>query len=531
VKKTTTPKDGSQIEFVNQHREEVTGVLSGFDRLRILGSLRCLNHVPGMRGYLNRVGVLLKCFKAHVLEISDRVKAATHALSCSQNRPIQYLRSSQCRKDELVREIARRDGVQNGLITILSVVEPCLSYSVRGQRQTQKLELVHGPSKCLHYYYYYFHPEVGFMHMRLQTWFPFTIHMCLNGREWLARQMENAGLGFVRKDNCFIALSDVAQTQQLMDQQLRTRWPKLLEEIMRANHPVYAEVFEPLQLHYYWSISESEYATDIMFRHPQSLARFYPQLVRQGICTFSSADVLKFLGHKVTPSGQVTGQFKGEVLSDLRQRWEGVRLKHRVKNNSIKLYDKHGSVLRVETTLRSTRDFKVYRKKEGDPQSEKRWRILRRGVADLKRRADLSHRSNLNYLAGLAALGHKEPAGELVQQICQRRKHNGRSFRALNPWSPEDRLLLEAVNRGEFAINGLRNADLRALLFPQAKTEEQRRNASGKISRKLRLLREHGLLTKVPGTHLYRVTAQGRKIITAIINAYHATVEQLAMAA
>lgn len=529
--KQTTTKDGSQIEFVHQHHEDVTGVLSGFDRLRILGTLRCLNHVPGMMGYLSRMNVLLKYFKAHVLEISARVKAATEALSGRCNRPIEYLRSSQCRKDELAREIARRDSISQGLITIFSVVEPCWSYTVRGQRQTQKLELVFGPSKCLHYYYYYVHPEVGFMHMRLQTWFPFTIHMCLNGREWLARQMERAGVGFVRKENCFTVLSDVDKAQELMGRQLRTRWPKLLEAVMRENHPVYAEVFEPLQLHYYWSVSESEYATDIMFKNAQALARFYPQLVRQGICSFSSADVLRFLGHRINANGQVSGHFQGEVLSDMQRRLEGLRLKHRVKNNSIKLYDKQGSVLRVETTLRSTRDFKVYRKKEGDPKGQKRWRILRRGVADLKRRADLSHRSNLNYLAGLAALGHKQPAGELVQEICQRRQKNGRSVRALNPWSAEDRLLFEAVNRGEFALNGLRNADLRMILFPEAKTDEQRRKASAKVSRKLRLLRDHSLLTKVSATHLYRLTAKGRKIMTTVLNAYHANIEQLAMAA
>lgn len=529
--KNATTKDGSQIDFVQQHREDVIGVLSGFDRLRILGSLRCLNHVPGMMGYLSRVSVLLKCFKAHVVNISGRIKAATEALSVRCQRPIKYQRSSQCRKDELAREIAHRDGIREGLITILSVVEPCLSYTVRGQRQTQKLELVFGPSKCLHYYYYFFHPEVGFMHMRLQTWFPFTIHMCLNGREWLGRQMEKAGLGFVRKENCFPWLADVPKAQGLMDQQLRACWPKLLEGVMRENHPVYAEVFEPLQLRYYWSVSESEYATDILFKHPQALARFYPQLVREGICSFSSADVLRFLGHKLRRDGQLYGQFEGEVLSDMRQRLEGLRLKHRVKTNSIKLYDKQGSVLRVETTLRSTRDFKVYRNKEGDPKGQKRWRVLRRGVADLKRRADLSRRSNLNYLAGLAALGHKQPAGELVQEICQRRKHNGRSVRALNPWSAEDRRLLEAVNRGEFAINGLRNADLRLILFPQAKTLEECRKSSGKVSRKLRLLRDHGLLTKVPGTHLYRVTAKGRKIISAVLNAYHANIQQLALTA
>jgi hypothetical protein len=76
-----------------------------------------------------------------------------------------------------------------------------------------------------------------------------------------------------------------------------------------------------------------------MFRSPAPLARIYPALVRHAITSFSSADVMRFLGHRVTSHGKVRGDFKGEVVSDLKQRPEGIRGKHSLNANSVKMYD------------------------------------------------------------------------------------------------------------------------------------------------------------------------------------------------
>jgi hypothetical protein len=105
-------------------------------------------------------------------------------------------------------------------------------------------------------------------------------------------------------------------------------------------------------------------------------------------------------------------------------------------------------------------------------------------------------------------------------------------MRALHPFDPADHALLKAVNRGEFTIHGLRNRDLQALLYstpPKSASDKCRRSAA--ISRKLRLLRAHGLIRKLPHTHRYRVTSEGRLILNAILSAHRFTVQQLTTAA
>ena len=304
------------------------------------------------------------------------------------------LPSSHVRKEDTARAIAEQDGVTEGTIALLTCVEPCKSYEIYKNRETKKLELKPRLRKCLFLYPYFIHPEFGFMHARIQSWFPFGIQMCINGREWLARQMDRQGMEYQRKENCFVWLQKPALAQKLMQKQLRLGWGRTLGRIASELNPAHAAMLAPWTLEYYWSAYQSEWATDVMFRNAESLARIYPHLVQHGMQTFSSPDVMRFLGKKVPAHGRSHGHFKGEVVSDLKHRPEGIRIKHRMNQNSIKLYDKQGSVLRFETTLNDPYEFKVFRSKEGDPKGKRTWRSLRRGAADLHRRAQVSQRAN-----------------------------------------------------------------------------------------------------------------------------------------
>jgi len=523
--KSTTVADGVPNPFIQKHQADVIGVLHGFDRLRLSGTFRALYHPPVMEKYIQKAGFLLKDFKELVLQTTGKIKTATQQLAEHAGRPLLYLSSSQVRKEQFAREIAQRDNITSGLIAILSCVEPCRTYTVGGNRQTKRLEVQLGLGKCLHYYFYHFHPLFGFMHVRLQTWFPFLIHICLNGRNWLAQQMTRLGMRYQQQDNCFTWIEEVEKAQRLLDEQLNTRWTVELEKLVLENHPTYRAICRPIALSYYWTACESEYATDVMFAREQRLAQLYPRLVHHGIKSFGSQDVLRFLGHKPPANG--VGKFAGELHSSLKRRPEGLRIKHFVNGNSLKLYDKQGSVLRVETTINHPEEFKVWRARENDPEQKKAWCELRRGVADLPRRAQVSHAANARYLSALAAVDEKTPLSQETQTICQPLRKDGHSYRALNPWSVQDARLLEIVQRGEFAINGFRNRDLRARLFVTKGTEPEQQRRASAITRKIRLLRAHGLIRKVSGTHRYLVSEKGRRIITALMAARQADVEQL----
>jgi hypothetical protein len=401
-------------------------------------------------------------------------------------------------------------------------------------RATKRLELRYGPSKCLHQYHYLVDPQLGFLNVRLQTWFPFTMHVCLNGREWLARRMDVAGLNYVQRDNCFTWLQDPERAQQLMNEQLRASWGSIMSRLTRQTHPLHRTLFRDPPNPYYWSIDESEWATDILFRTPESLADLYPRLIRHGITAMGSAEVMRFLGHRTPAHGGVNGKFQREVTSDLRARPEGVRIKHRAGANSVKMYDKQGSVLRVETTLNDAGPFKTFRAAE--PQASrtkpgkpvKRWRPLRKGVCDVARRAQISHGANTRYLEALAKVDDATPLAKLTDKLCQRTKLNGRSVRAINPWGEADAKLLAVVCRGEFALQGFRNRDVRALLYETAATTaDQQRRQSAAVQRQLRLLRAHGLIQRIPKTHRYQLTESGRTALIALLHARQANAAQL----
>ena len=280
---------------------------------------------------------------------------------------------------------------------------------------------------------------------------------------------------------------------------------------------------------YYWTLEQSEWATDVLFRSPQALAELYPQLLRHAAQDFSSVEVMRFLGRKLPAHGGVSGHFQGEVVSDVARRADHLRVKHRVKNNWIKMYDKQQTVLRVETTLNDVSDFKAFRRREGQKTGPYQWLPLRKGVADIKRRAHVSQAANERYLDALAGVTASQPLGELTKALCQPTQLNGKRVRALQPWAPGDAQLLAAIHRPEFALNGFRNRDLRAVLYPAAiASPEDVRRQSAKITRQLRLLRAHGLICKVPHTHRYQLTAAARTILASLQAAQNATAEQLA---
>ena len=513
--------------FIQRFGNNILGVLHGFDRIRFRGTRRFLANVAGMLGYLWQRQVLLKDFKAFAGNITIQVRQAAEEAAVSQGRPIEYLHNSDMKKEDWAREVAKGDGIEQGLIGVLKAVECCWSYEVGPNRAAKKLELRGKPSKCLHYYHYFMDQQVGLVYVRLQTWFPFTVHVGMNGREWLARHMDRLGMRYRRRDNCFAWIEDWAAAQRLLDQQLRTDWPGLLNGLLQQANPALG-IVDSYPTPYYWSMDEGEWASDLAFASAPTLAKLTPRLFRHAWLNFDSGDVMRFLGRKATEQGP-HGNFEGEVVTDLKRRPEGTRVKHRLNGNWIKMYDKQGSVLRVETVINQTRDMKVYRAKEGDEDGDKSWQRLRKGVADIQRRAEISQAANERYVEALATVDDNRSLAELTEAVCRPVSCQGKRARALNPLAAEDGRLLEAVNRGEFAIHGFRNRDLRKLLFTKpAKDEREQRQQSGAITRKLRLLRAHGLIHKVTKTHRYQLSPHGRDVINALLTARQASTAKLA---
>ena len=517
--------------FLQHFGSLVSGVLHGFDRLRLRGSKRQLCSAAGVLSFLRYVDVPLTVYKSFAKDttLSLCKSIETQAKNAGLYR---YLDNCQESKEEVALHLAANQHREQGLIAVLGCVEPCQVVQVRGIKETKKLEPRIEPGKCLHYYHYYLDADYGLRYTRLQTWFPFTMHVGLNGREWLARQMIKAGLAYQQKDNCFTWVEDWEAAQRLLDEQLATAWTPLLDQWAVESHPCLPNLSAHV-VPYYWSVQEGEYATDIAFRTAEDLRRLYPQLKHYATEVLQGADVLRFLGYRVTKAGQPRRDFAGEVVTTVKELVEGTCVKHRALQNTVKMYDKFGQVLRLENLLINVRDFKVFRRREGDSDGPMEYLRLRKGVADMHRRAELGKKINERYAAALATVDDKTPLGELVHDLGQRTTWKGRSVRALNPLATADVQLLEAINHGEFLINGFRNRDLRGLLFSDAAsaTPEEAKRQAAKVTRLLGLLRAHGVIAKVSKTHRYQVSPGGRNKVTALLAARQADTEQLLKAA
>lgn len=505
--------------FVTRHEDRIAGILTGFDRMRFRGTLRGISYVKGIEIWLSRSSILLKDFGVFAAEQSARLKAHAETLAQTTGRPFEYLASSATSKEDRARAIMARDGITDGLIAIFSCVEACRSFTVRKDRAHKRLQVVRGERRCLHLYFYYCDRDFGLMHIRLQTWLPFTIQICVNGRAWVAQHLRRLGSGFEPADNCFLALEDPALAQRLLTQ-LETRpWTSLLRRFAARVNPL----LRPLQLRpYYWSLDESEYATDLLFHDRARLQALYPALVQHAFQHFRSPDVLRFLGRRHHPT-----QSTGEVTTQVVARVEGVRVKHWVEENSLKMYDKHGQVLRIETTINHPRRFKVYRATGRG--SKPQWVRLRKGIADIPRRVELSRAANARYLDALSVVGLPTPVSHVLDPVTARRIVDGRPYRALRPIAPDESALFAHLLDGRFALDGLRAADVRRHLCPREPADvRERQRLTGRVSRLLRLYRSHRLIAKVGRSRLYRLTPRGHEVMSTALRCRVASVLALA---
>lgn len=504
-------------------------VLSGFDRLRFCGESRLLNHAGGVNRYLFQQPLLRKDFTEHCAQLTQRWRLETQARAQREGVPVQYLNRPLIDKEARALELARLHGRTSGRIALLTCQESALTYRLRKNDQgffEPRKETV----RCNHLYHYFLHERFGLCYVRLQTWFPYTVRVGLNGRLGLARALEQRGVPFQRHRNLLTAIDDPGLAQPLLDEQPRAAWPAVLQELVQPIHPLWDYLHHPVHTPYYGMTEQSEGATDVVFRSPADLARWYPRWLRHGLETLQCHDVLRYLGKKVPQA------CTSEVHIDLRTRPEGTRLKFWYQSNSGKFYNQENAqqpvALRVEFTQNNVAGYKVFRTKEGeDAAAPKSWQQLRKGVADLDRRADIGQAVNHRFLESLATVAETTPLGQLLEPLGRPVVQEGRRVaRALHPLTGAEGELLRLLAQGDFLVHGFRNRDLRVRRHGECADAEQRRKQSAAITRQLALVRAHGLIVKVQKSHRYHLSAEGKRIVAALRAAHAADVGRLAEA-
>jgi hypothetical protein len=492
--------------FVAKHSKKIVGTLSCFDRIIFRGHLP-LQHSDAMESLLKFRGVPNCEWDKFVKTQSGRLQEHAKRTASQSCRPYIYL-NRYTRKEELVEKIIQQDHVTSGLVCVLAALEAVNSYALR--YGNGKPRLVRAPRRTLVVYYYFIDREFGLMHIRLETWFPLTIQICINGHHWLARKLDRHGIKHTKVDNAFTSFDDFSRAQRFADTMTDKNWPRVLDAFAQRVNPLLKGLLSGIG--YYWVTDQAEYSTDIVFDSSASLQPLYARLLRHATLCFSAEDVMTFLGRKLHPL------FKGDVITDCKKRLPGARVKHRVSQNWIKMYDKFGVVLRVETVINSPKFFVVRRYGTRKGERLLGWFPLRKGVAFFPRYRDIALAANHRYLNALVCVSDPAAAYRQIDALCEPVLRAGRRRRALSPLSPFDRNLFRAVLRGEHAINGFRNRDLVRRLFPDALIDPaSATKASARVTRLLQLLHAHRLIAKIPRSRRYRLTQQGIQVMSATL--------------
>jgi hypothetical protein len=508
--------------FISVHQNDVRGEITMFDRMIFRGHLLAFFPKNAFLRFLLSQKILLKNFGWYVQTVTRILKGHIQRIAAEAGREVIYLSSAMTAargksKEDLAREIARRDGISEGLICVFSTVETCMSFEVRGNRQTEKLQVVRAARKCLHYYFYLIDGELGFMHIRLQSWFPFQIQLYINGREWLARQMDRKGIGYQRYENTFLEVQRVGEVQKLCQRFVSRKWVKVLEAFARQVNPFLPLLRKAGFGSYWWVLDQAEIATDVMFRERGTLTSVLPEILKHAVTMFSSDDVLRFLGKKLH------GNFKGQVTTDMKRRPEGYRVKHRVKGNSIKVYDKW-SVLRIETTISQPREFKVLRViRRPRRKPIRQWRPMGKGIGNMVGYFQVGRQANNRYLEALAEVQQRGKAVKELDGLCQPVSKDGKRYAKLQPLSRTEREVFREVVSADHVIHGVRNRDVRKALYGSSESvsQEEARRRCARVSRILRKLWAHGLVVRVRNANLYRATRRGYRIISSVLAFHH----------
>jgi hypothetical protein len=496
--------------FGDLHRDAIAGTIGTFDRLIFKGHLNALFPRGAFKRYLDRRGILLKDAGAFFEAETARLKAHAKALADDSSRPFVYLNAAHTHatgtsKESLARRIAEDDGVTQGLVCAFSTLEPCRSFTVAGNRETKRLEVVRRPRRCLHFYWYLIDPEFGWMHVRLQSWAPYSMQVYVNGREWLARQLDRRGIAYAKSDNKITWVADAEAARQLCESFTHTAWPTFLDRLALMVNPLLPDLQKAGFGPYWWVIDQCEYATDLLFRERDVLETVRDDLVAAAMTGFGATDVLRFLDRKPHPA------FTGEVTIDRKTRPEGCRVKFRLKANAIKFYD-HQNVLRIETTINNPREFKVLRVIDRNGEKHPRWRPMGKSVEHFWRYAQVANAANRRLIDALANAPLTGEATQELDELCRSRNRDGTRVARFNPVDAHTVRLFIAVLSGEFAITGFRNRDLQAKLFDTApRDDREARRRTHRTSRLIAKLRGHRLIAKVGTSRLYRVTARGIK--------------------
>jgi hypothetical protein len=437
------------IELLTErHAAQIEGVLGCWDRILIFGTLPQICYAEGMTSYLYANRIRIFDYPHFAEPFREQLRENAERLAGENGMEIEFLRKRNVRKEDRVKAILAKRGEHPGLVCIFSAMEPCSTYQPWHDKQTGKTYLRPDDGKCLHYYFYFIDQELGLGYVRVPTWLPCRLQVYFNGHNWLASQLRKRKIDYRLLDNAFVEIGDWPRAQQIVNGWEAKRMHWKLDQLART----YCPIFQTFGVQYHWSVDQCEYATDVVFRKQADLAAIYDNLARTAIHTVKPDNIATFLGRKLNV------QYEGEMGNRFNIRIEGTRIKHTMGPVSLKLYDKFGLILRIETTVNDVTFFKHYREVEHrDGTTETKWASMQKTIYSLPALRELLEAANRRYLEFLSTLTDPRAGRDKLDKLSRSMQQEDRSYAGFNLFDPGDDTLLRAIARGEFNISGLQN--------------------------------------------------------------------------
>ena len=498
--------------LTDRYAKQIAGTISCYDRMLLFGTLPQICYAEGMTSLLYSRNIRIFDYPRFAEPFRNRIRDNAQKLASDHGIEIEHIRKKNFRKEDRIRKIIAKRGDEPGLVAIFSAMEPCATFKPWHNKQSGKTYLISDQSKCLHYYFYFLDEELGLCYVRVPTWLPCRLQVYFNGHNWLALQLKRRRIPFRMLDNAFAHIGDWSRAQEIAEGLEARRIHERLDRFARQ----YCPIIEHFGLAYHWSLNQCEYATDVVFRRQADLGPIYANLTRTAIHTVKPDNIATFLGRKLHPN------YQDEMGNRFNIRIEGARIKHTMGPVSLKLYDKSGLILRIETTVNDVSFFKHYRKVEHrNGTCETKWAPMRKTIYSLPPLAELLSAANRRYLEFLSTIEDPRVGHHNIEKLSRTVRENLRSHRGFNFFDAQDQLLFETISRGEFNISGFQNKTLRRHL--SHKTSPQ-------VSRMLKRLRAHGLIKKIGRTYKYYLTRFGKHVIVTGLKLKHLVIfPQLAL--
>jgi hypothetical protein len=486
----------------------LAGVLSCFDRIIITGTLPGACYAAGMTSFLHMHQIRIFDYTRFAEPLRERIRESAQSLAREAGIVIEHVSKAHIRKEDLVLAVLKNRGDHTGLVHVISAMEACESYEPWHNKTNHKTYLRSTPGKCLHYYFYFMDAELGLVYMRVPTWCPFRLQFYLNGHNWLAHKLDECGISYTMADNAFVRIDDWEKAQQLAD----SFSPDTLHHILDHYAAICCPVRDAFDVSYHWSLMQVEYSTDLTFRSDQIMHSLYEELSRQAILSVKAEQVATFLGKKITP------QLAQEIGSRFATRIEGTCIKHRLGKASVKMYDKFGRVLRLETTTNDVSFFKHHRKVEHRNGSSVRgFAPMKKSIYSLIDLRDVLLGCNRRYLEYISSLDDFSAGHRNLDKLVGPVEIEGHKLKGINFFDKTEQTLIRSLQRPEFNLKGMRRADLKPFL-PNV--------SAASITRQLWRLRKLGVIKKVMGTYRYYLTKIGRSVVAACCRLTEQTIVQ-----